>query len=91
MGLPYEVSQQKELKMTPFILREMLQHLAFRLVSTATLVGLLNKKESGTEYDMNLIGQKERTVVLNAVLLGVAFGAVAIWLVFTSKETMATY
>lgn len=63
----------------------MLQHLAFRLVSTATLVGLLNKKVDETKYDMNLIGQKERTVVLNAVLLGVAFGAIAIWLVFHVK------
>jgi hypothetical protein len=85
LGLPYEVSQQNELKMTPFILREMLQHLAFRLASTATLVGLLNKKESEIKYDMKLIGQKERTLMLNAVLLGVAFGAIAIWLVFYVK------
>lgn len=83
MGLPYEVSEP-ELKMTPFVIREMLQHLAFRLASTAALVGLLHI-ESGTKYDMNLIRQKERTLVLNVMLLGIAFGAIAIWLVFAIK------
>lgn len=71
--------------MTPFVIKEMLQHLVVRLALTATLVDLVKKKENHTNYNMNLIRQNERTIILNAMLLGIAFGAIAIWLVFSIK------
>lgn len=70
--------------MTPYILKEMLQHLLVRLVSTVVMVDLLRRKDD-TKYNMRLISQKERTIAINAMVLGVAFGAIAIWLVFLIK------
>lgn len=70
--------------MTPYILKEMLVHLFVRLVSTVVMVDLIRKTED-LKYDMKLISQKERTIAINAMVLGVAFGAVAIWLVFLIK------
>lgn len=81
--LPYEVAES-ELRMTPYILKEMLIHLIFRLTSTVTLVSLL-EKQSESEYKMTLIMQKERTLVINAMVLGIAFGVLAIWLVVAIK------
>jgi hypothetical protein len=80
MTLPYEVTES-DLRMMPYILKEMLVHLAIRLTSTVTLMDLL-KKQIEPEYNMILIMQKERTLVINAMVLGIAFGALAIWLVF---------
>ncbi len=70
--------------MAPYILREMLQHLLNRLLSTLILFDLLKKREEPT-YDMILIAQKERTIAVNAMMLGAAFGALAIWLVLVIK------
>jgi len=42
MTLPYEVTES-DLRMTPYILKEMLLHLAVRLTSTVTLMDLLKK------------------------------------------------
>jgi hypothetical protein len=81
--LPYEVAES-DLKMTPYILKEMLVHLIIRLTSTVTLIALLNNRTE-SEYQMTLIMQKERTLVINAMILGIAFGALAIWLVFAIK------
>jgi hypothetical protein len=83
MTLPYEVTES-DLRMTPYILKEMLLHLAVRLTSTVTLMDLL-KKRVDPEYNMTLIMQNERTLVINAMVLGIAFGALAIWLVFVIK------
>ncbi len=83
MTLPYEVTES-DLKMTPYILKEMLLHLVVRLTSTVTLMDLL-KKQVEPKYNMTLIMQKERTLVINAMVLGIAFGALAIWLVFVIK------
>lgn len=81
--LPYEVAES-ELKMTPYILKEMLIHLIIRLTSTVTLVSLL-EKQSEPEYKMTLIMHRERTLVINAMVLGIAFGVLAIWLVVAIK------
>jgi len=70
--------------MAPYILKEMFQHLLTRLLSTLILVDLLKKREQHT-YDMALIAQKERTIAVNALILGAAFGALAIWLVLIIK------
>lgn len=83
MTLPYEVAES-DLKMTPYILKEMLIHLIIRLTSTVSLIDLV-KKQAEPEYNMTLIMQKERTLVINAMLLGIAFGALAIWLVLAIK------
>ena len=64
----------------------MLLHLIIRLTSTVTLIDLL-KKQAEPEYNMTLIMQKERTLVINAMVLGIAFGALAIWLVLVIKGT----
>jgi hypothetical protein len=45
----------------------------------------LLKKRVDPEYNMTLIMQNERTLVINAMVLGIAFGALAIWLVFVIK------
>ena len=71
--------------MTPLVLKEMMQHLIVRLALTVTLVELVKKKEDQSRYNMNLIKQKERTIILNAMLLAIIFGAVAIWFVFYIK------
>lgn len=83
MTLPYEVTES-DLKMTPYILKEMLLHLVIRLTSTVSLIDLV-RKQPESAYNMTLIVQKERTLVINAIVLGVAFGALAIWLVFVIK------
>lgn len=83
MTLPYEVTES-DLRMTPYILKEMLLHLIIRLTSTVTLIDLL-KKQAEPDYNMTLIMQKERTLVINAIVLGIAFGALAIWLVLVIK------
>ncbi len=83
MTLPYKVTES-DLRMMPYILKEMLVHLAIRLTSTVTLMDLL-KKQIEPEYNMILIMQKERTLVINAIVLGIAFGALAIWLVFVNN------
>lgn len=70
--------------MAPYILKEMLQHLLARIISTIILVDLLKKREEPA-YDMALIAQKERTIAVNALILGAAFGALAIWLVLVIK------
>lgn len=70
--------------MAPYILKEMLQHLLTRLLSTVILVDLLKKREESA-YDMTLIAQNERTIAVNALILGAAFGALAIWLVLIIK------
>ena len=85
MTLPYEISES-DLKMTPYILKEMFLHLIIRLTSTVTLIDLLKKKDE-PKYNMTLIMQKERTLVINAMVLGIAFGALSIWLVLIFKGT----
>ncbi len=66
MTLPYKVTES-DLRMMPYILKEMLVHLAIRLTSTVTLMDLL-KKQIEPEYNMILIMQKERTLVINAMV-----------------------
>ena len=85
MKLPYEVIES-DLRMTPYILKEMLLHLIVRLTPTVTLIDLL-KRQTESDYNMTLIVQKERTLVIHAMVLGIAFGALAIWLVFVVKGT----
>ena len=70
--------------MMPYILGEMIRHLAVRLVSTAGLVDMLSKQNKES-YNMALIVQNERTIIVNAMILGIAFGAISIWLVLTIK------
>jgi hypothetical protein len=55
-----------------------------RLFSTVVMVDLIRKVDD-TKYNIALISQKERTIAVNAMVLGVAFGALAIWLVFVIK------
>jgi hypothetical protein len=71
--------------MVPHMLGQMLWHLAVRLVSTAGLVDML-KLDKSSDYDLLLVSQNDRTIIANAMLLGVGFGALAIWLVISIKS-----
>ncbi len=62
----------------------MLLHLFIQLVLTANLADLL-KKNHNPNYNMTLIKQKERTLIINAFVLGVSFGTLAVWLVLLIK------
>ena len=70
--------------MIPYIVKEMLRHLVLRLVLSATFIAL-GKKGSLLHYNVELIKQQEREILVSAALIGVAFGAVTIFLVVMIK------
>ena len=70
--------------MITYIVKEMLLHLVVRLVLSASFVAL-RQKRSPREYNIELIRQQEREILISAAVIGIAFGALATLLVIMIK------
>ncbi len=68
--------------MIAYILREMLKHLAVLIFVNALFIFLIrNPKSSHVEYDMKLIRQPTRDILVSAALISISFATISILLI----------
>jgi hypothetical protein len=70
--------------MTAYLLRKMLNHLAVLIIVNSVYISLrrIHKSSSHVNYDMKLVKQQSRNVLITATAIGVSFGVISFLIVF---------
>jgi hypothetical protein len=70
--------------MTAYLLRKMLNHLAVLIIVNSVYISLrrTHNSSSHVNYDMKLVKQQSRNVLITATAIGVSFGVISFLIVF---------